>query len=478
MKKLFSLFLAALMIMALSTTLFADEPASTTPTATITVTEDRTYEVYQIFTGDLSGSTLSNIKWGKNGQKADGTAVTEGTAVDKNILDELKDVNGKSDAEKLAVIEKYVSQNSDNKFGTVSKNSPLNNVPTGYYLLKDVTSTGAGQEKSEFVVKLVGDVTITAKAGTVVPGKEVKEKNDSTGVESWGTAADYDIGDDVPFKLTGKVSDKYDNYKEYYFCFHDTLSSGLTFNADSVKVYVDGMLIENTTDKTYYTVNTADTGLKDNNCTFEVEFTDLKNISFVHAGSTITVEYTAKLNENAVVGSIGNSNKMQIKYSNDPNGFDRGTTTPIEVKVYTYKCGFYKVDDSSPAQPLKGAGFTLYKKIKDDNGERWVAVGGEKTGSGTNENEFVWEGLDAGTYKLVETTTPPGYNTMADKEFDINEDQRTLPYSLSSIVNHKGTVLPETGAGGTALFIGIGSALAIVAVVCLVTRKKMSVYGD
>lgn len=475
MKKLFSLFLAALMIMALSTTLFADEPASTTPTATITVTEDRTYEVYQIFTGDLSGSTLSNIKWGKNGQKADGTAVTEGTAVDKNILDELKDVNGKSDAEKLAVIEKYVSQNSDNKFGTVSKNSPLNNVPTGYYLLKDVTSTGAGQEKSEFVVKLVGDVTITHKAGTVVPGKEVKEKNDSTGTESWGSAADYDIGDDVPFKLSGKVSDQYDNYKEYYFCFHDTLSSGLTFNADSVKVYVDGMLIENTTDKTYYTVNTADTGLKDNNCTFEVEFTDLKNISFVHAGSTITVEYTAKLNENAVVGSIGNSNKMQIKYSNDPNGFDRGTTTTIEVKVYTYKLIVNKVDDND--KPLAGAGFTLYKSDKEAN--NWLPVGGEVTGSGTNGNEFTWEGLDAGDYKLVETTTPPGYNTMADKLIEITEAQRNASGEINiTVANYKGTVLPETGAGGTALFIGIGSALAIVAVVCLVTRKKMSVYGD
>lgn len=481
MKKFASVLLTLALILSLSIPVFAAQA-----TATITVTDDRTYDVYQIFTGDLSGSTLSNIKWGQNGTGSEGAAVPE------DILNALTAVNaaGKTDADKLAEIEKYVSLNSDNKYGSVSKNSSLNNVPTGYYLLKDVTALTDGNERSEYVVKLVADIDVTAKAGETVPGKKVKETNDSTGVTTdWQDTADYDIGDNVPFQLSAKITANYDNYSTYYLCFHDTLSTGLTFNSSSVVVKVG----ETTINSNQYTVST--TGLADG-CTFHVEFSDLKTVTSVGANSIITVEYTAKLNENATVGSTGNSNTMHLEYSNDPNSNTKGKTPDQEVKVFTYKLIVNKVDGNE--KPLKDAGFTLYKKIKGENNvaDTWQQIGNEV--KGTDLTTFTWTGLDAGDYKLMETTTPPGYNTMADIEFTISStmDNTGALTGLSAtssgkswgiadlsagsitqtIVNNAGTVLPETGASGTTLFLLFGSLLTLAAAVFLTVRKKMSIY--
>lgn len=481
-RKFMSILFAVMMVFSLSATVFAAET-----TATISVTEDRVYEVYQIFTGDLSGKTLSNIKWGKNGTG------TEGTAVDESILEELDGSSSKSDVEKLAVIEKYVKLDSE-KFGTVSKDSPLT-AKTGYYLFKDVTELGNGQEASEFIVKLVADITVTAKAEDITVEKKVKDKNDSTGTTTdWQDSADYDIGDSVPFQLKATVSKQYDSYETYYLCFHDTLSAGLDFNTGSVTVKIDGTVYTNKDN-----VNVRSDSLTDG-CSLEVEIVDLKKIEEVHAGSVITVEYTATLNDRASVGSAGNENKVHLEYSNDPNNSaSKGETPEDKVVVFTYQLVINKVDENNEA--LKGAGFTLYKKIKDDNvteGYKWEAVGSEI--KGTDLTTFTWKGLDDGDYKLVETTTPAGYNTMADIEFTIsashdadsadpklttlsggtlksNDDVSTGTIT-KAIENRKGTVLPETGAKGTMIFITIGSIIVIAAAVFMITRKKMSVYMD
>lgn len=486
MKRIAAVIMALLMVIGVSATAFAEE------TYTISVTDDRTYDVYQIFTGDLSDSTLSNVKWGKNGTG------TDGKAVDTSVLEELAAVSGEtySDTARLAVIEKYVKFDSE-KVGTVTKDNPLTVAP-GYYLLKDVTELSDGQEESLYVVKIVGNVEVTAKAGEVTSEKKVKETNDSTGVTTdWQDSASYDIGDDVPFKLSATITAQYANYQHYYLAFHDTLSAGLSFNEESVEVKIDG-----TTVTSGYTLVTE--GLTDG-CTFEVVFNDLTTTA-AHAESVITVEYTAKLTEDAVVGSTGNDNKLKVEYSNNPNSDydgkgnpeDTGETPEDKVVVFTYKLVVNKVDQDNNA--LKGAGFTLYKKIKDDSelGYRWEQVGNEI--KGTDLTTFTWSGLDNGGYKLVETTTPAGYNTMADIEFTITDtvsDKLDLTALVAtannqtwitgtpadgkletSIVNNKGTILPETGAQGTMMFITFGSLIAVAAVVLMVTRKKMSVYED
>ena len=490
-KKLASLLLALVMVFALATTAFAAEDT------TISAPEGstRTYEVYQIFTGDLHEGVLSNIKWGKNGT---GTG-TGGTAVDQTTLDALAAVNGKSDTEKLTEIQKYVKLDSE-KFGTVSNGNSLT-VPTGYYLIKDNGPVNDGEAYSLYVVQVVGPTTISPKVGTTTSDKKVKDTNDSAAnsTTDWQDSADYDIGDAVPFKLSATIAQDYANYTHgYKLTFHDKEDAGLSFNKDSVKVYVDGTLIT-----TGYEVVTE--SLTDG-CTFEVRFANLKEINSVHAGSIISVEYTSTLNDQAVIGSTGNKNTSHVTYTNNPNdkqAGENGKTPDDVVIVFTYKTIVNKVtknpnydpkvEGSEEYIPLKGAGFTLHKKNASGTYE---AVGSELKGE--DMTTFTWSGLDDGDYKLVETTTPSGYNTIPDIEFtitathDVSSDNPTL-ISLSggdkftgvgstgvvsaNIENQSGAQLPSTGGIGTTIFYVLGSVLVIGAAVLLVTKKRMSTKG-
>ena len=493
-RKLASLLLALIMVFALATTAFAAEDT------TISAPEGstRTYEVYQIFTGDLHEGVLSNIKWGKNGTGS------KGTAVDQTTLAALAAVNGKSDTEKLTEIQKYVKLDSE-KFGMVSNGNSLT-VPTGYYLIKDNGPVNDGEAYSLYVVQVVGPTTISPKVGTTTSDKKVDDKNDSNTTEdatTWQDSADYDIGDAVPFKLSATIAQDYANYTHgYKLTFHDKEDAGLSFNKNSVKVYVDGTLIT-----TGYEVVTE--GLTDG-CTFEVRFDNLKEITSVHAGSVISVEYTSTLNNQAVIGSTGNKNTSHVSYTNNPNDEQTGEggKTPDDVViVFTYKTIVNKVtknpnydptvEGSEEYIPLKGAGFTLYKKNASGTYE---AVGSELKSA--DMTTFTWSGLDDGDYKLVETTTPAGYNTIADIEFTISAGHvdGDIPYlntlsgnvtsgtatftaavndgSLSTdVVNNSGTQLPSTGGIGTTIFYVLGSVLVLGAAVLLVTKKRMSTKG-
>ena len=484
-KKLASLLLALVMVFALATTAFAAE--NTTLSAPKEST--RTYDVYQIFTGDLHEGVLSNIKWGKNGTG------TVGTAVDQTALDALAAVNGKSDTEKLTEIQKYVKLDSE-KFGTVSNGKPLT-VPTGYYLIKDNGSVNDGEAYSLYVVQVVGPTTISPKVGTTTSDKKVKDTNDSTAnsTTDWQDSADYDIGDAVPFKLSATIAQDYANYTHgYKLTFHDKEDTGLSFNKNSVKVYVDKTLIT-----TGYEVVTE--GLADG-CTFEVRFANLKDIASVEAGSIISVEYTSTLDTDATVGSAGNKNTSHVTYTNNPNDEQTGEggKTPDDVViVFTYKTIVNKVtknpnydpkvEGSEAYIPLKGAGFTLYKKNASGT---YDAVRPELKGE--DMTTFTWSGLDDGDYKLVETTTPSGYNTIPDIEFtitathDVSSDNPALT-SLSggdkftgvistgvvsaNIENQSGAQLPSTGGMGTTIFYVLGGVLVLGAVVLMVTRKRM-----
>ncbi len=481
-KKLVSLLLTLVMVFSMSITVFAAE------NTTISAPEGSTrrYDVYQIFTGDLHEGVLSDVKWGQNGTG------TEGQKVDQSILDALTAVNSKTDAEKLAEIEKYANLEST-AIGTVSNGNPLT-VPTGYYLIKDNGPVGEGESYSLYVVQVVGPTTISPKTSTVTSEKKVKDTNDSVSdsTTDWQDSADYDIGDKVPFQLKGTVAANYDKYKVYKFTFHDKESAGLTFDSDSVKVYVDGAEI--TTD---FTVVTEKEKLTDD-CTFEVVFSDLKQIKSVHAGSVITVEYESTLNNKAAIGSTGNPNTMHLEYSNNPNdeqGGETGNTPDDTVIVFTYKTIVNKIDPDK--KPLTGAAFKLEKEV---NGT-WIRIKEFTVDEADPASSFEFTGLDDGKYKLTETVTPAGYNTIAPIEFtitaehDVQSDNPALTSlngnaatgeltftsdanagSLTtSVMNQKGSTLPSTGGMGTTLFYVIGGILVAGAAVLMVAKKRMSV---
>ena len=460
MKKMVSIALTLVMAFARALTMKVTTTFAADKTFTITApSNDHTYEIYQIFTGDLSenGSTLSNVKWGSNGK---GTA---GNDVDKTVLDEIKGLKSDdADQTKLATIKKYVDL-TGTPFKTV-KNGTVD-VPEGYYLIKDKDNSLTVEDDvyTTYIVQVSKDLKITPKADKPQSEKKVKDTNDTIGdTTGWQDSADYDIGDDVPFQLTGTVTSKYADYKAYKFVFHDKESAGLTFNADSVKVYVDGKQITSG---------------------YEVK-----------AGSKITVEYTSQLNDKAVIGSAGNPNTMHLEYSNNPNddqGGETGKTPDDTVIVFTYKTIINKVDASGAA--LKGAEFKLYKVMKDGS-EKEVAV--VKNPEGTT---FTFNGLDDGDYILRETTTPDGYNSISDIKFRITASHDVLSESpalkdltgdkvtgeieltadktagslTSNIVNQKGSELPETGGMGTTAMYLVGGVLVAGALLLLITKRRM-----
>ncbi len=497
MKKIIALALSFMMVVAMSVAAFASEDAGT---FTITAPDtDHQYEIYQIFTGDLSGETLSNVKWGKNGNG------TVGEKVGAEVLAELTDKNGASDTEKLAVIKKYAKL--ENPVVTIT-NGEEYTAAAGYYLIKDKDDSLYGREDAYtlYLVKIVGDVTISPKSAVPSFEKKVKDTNDTTGkTTGWQDSADYDIGDDVPFKLEGTVASNYDDYKTYYFAFHDTEEDGLTFNKESVKVYLVNGDSEAVIDSSKYEVK-VNPGDKH---TFDVVFENLKNVEGVKDGSKIVVEYTSRLNENANIGNEGNLNTGSLEFSNNPNEEQRGDKKPETGKtpddsviVFTYKVVANKVKENGEALP--GAAFKLEKKNSGGEYELVSLVNATENGENytitdSNKTTFEWKGIDDGTYRLTEIITPNGYNTIEPIEFTVTaEHQTTFDFgertevltNLSSgnkgtgdvttgtlttnVINKKGSTLPTTGGIGTTIFYVIGSVLVLGAAVLLITKKRMS----
>ena len=229
------------------------------------------------------------------------------------------------------------------------------------------------------------------------------------------------------------------------------------------------------------------------------------------AGSVITVEYTSILNANAVVGSAGNPNTMHLEYSNNPNdaqGGETGKTPDDTVIVFTYKTVVNKTNEAGA--PLAGAEFKLEKFVKDDKGTityknvkgKWI----EKTLSSNQDGTvFTSTGLDDGYYRLTETKAPDHYNQLKEAIYfeitathDILSDSPSLTAfngsdistgetakftftaektegSIStSVINKKGSTLPETGGIGTTIFYVVGVVLMLGAGVLLITKRRMS----
>ena len=534
MKKLVSILLALAMILAMATTAFAAEDT----TLNIEDSDGKNYVGYQLLelttslkTGEHHPNTCDNVNhssdcynyaytvnakylavfqaevfanggnylWEDSTKPATADGITEAQIL-KYLSNQTSD-NGdtyhtmRQVADRLyrAIIAANIAPDKENMTGT------NDNIEQGYWMIADVTELDGNEANSLVMVDTKGQdaLTITPKTALPTVEKKVKDIEDSEDENirdnAWHDTADHDIGDTVPFKLTGTLPSNAAYYTTFTMVFHDTLSAGLTFDSNSVKVFmydtkykadVDTDLNDgkDVTDK--FTVVT--TGLTDG-CTFEVGCENVYTIEGVTKDTAFVVYYEAKLNETAVIGAAGNPNEVYLEFSNNPYGEGTGNTEEDEVVVYTYQLVINKTDSHGHA--LKGAGFTLYKK---NLAGEYEAVGTELKGD--DMTTFTWTGLDDGDYKLEETTVPEGYNEMSDILFSISAVHNATLESLDGglmgtgvvetgaitkdIENRTGTVLPETGAKGTFMLITISTMLVMVAAVFMVTRKKMSIYED
>ncbi len=538
MKKILSVLLSVVMVMAIGITAFAegDSASAATSTSNYSVTINNAtgkYEIYQVFAGDLSvGSstgvkTLSNVKWGKDVnafeytiKDADTTAQTaeqRGTDA-KKIAEYLATKNNDSvvakDFAEKAINNKKTGSNSGIATANTNGKATFTGLSAGYYVVAN-TSVGISESYTEYILQVVGNVTVENKADVPELEKKVKDKNDTTGTTTeWQDSADYDIGDVIPFQLKGTIADNYDAYTSYYYAFHDVEESGLTFKEIS-EVYVMNNNQKTVVPANQYTLKTDsqvfETAEEAEKCSFEIVFSDLKNLKgtdgnaiTINKDSEIYVEYTSTLNNKAVLGNQGNVNKAKLEFSNNPNGNGKGETPWDNVIVFTYKVVINKVDAKN--QPLKGAEFTLSKQvaktINDDGSVKDYELKTVQVAKNSEGTVFTFSGLDDGTYILTETVTPKGFNTIEPITFTVTakhditwqgtnktsvltklsgdklSGEITLTSKLSdgsltaTVVNKEGTVLPSTGGIGTTIFYVVGAILMIGAGVVLVSRRR------
>lgn len=531
MKKIVSLVLAMMMVFAMTLGVAASD-ATSDSNYSITINNSKaghTYQAYQIFSGTLSevdgSKVLLEIEWGTGAGEGEG--LLNALKADATIGSAFKDCSSANDVAKVlatkdsttdkAFMENFASvagKNLGTAAGTASTAADATSVSyvisglsAGYYLIKDADDTlsGAYDAHTDLLLKLVESTTVTPKSDVPTLTKKVHENSTTEG--TWQDGADAAIGEEVEFKLTGRMPEKLDTYPSYSYTFHDDLSDGLTLKEDSITVKIGETDV---TDSFTKKTKTSDPAVADNSCDFELSCTDIKAIRgvTVDENTQVVVTYKATLNANAVIAGTGNPNTAYLEFSNNPNGTGTGKTPVDKVVVFTYELVANKVDGSNA--PLAGAKFTLYKKGTDAaNGVTWTAVGGEQ-GNGTTDTSFTFTGLDAGEYKLSETTTPQGYNTADDIIFKIvstydtdsadpkltdleiqKEDgtkisgeggtftvnlnpSRDSKNITTTIQNMKGSTLPSTGGMGTTLFYVAGAILAVGAAVLLAAKRRMS----
>lgn len=435
---------------------------------------DTEFMGYKIFDADVakdeSGKTLvSNIAWANGKVEA---AVKEAiTKIDKDAniataqdaadwisghvmhTGKTTSVASDSDAYKIAAAVAKVTDPDDPSDCVATSNGVANNLSHGYWLFVTDALTVAGTETATApIFAVVGDEAVSIAEKTSIPTVDKQilaaTSDDPMKLKGWAGVADSQIGQEVTYKLTGKVADNYATYDSYAYKFTDTLSNGLDYVKDSLKVYaVDSSGHSTLIDRNAYSLTTPSNDNRVLTVDFAVDKTagkkGLKDIDFVDADTEIVVFYKAKLNKNAVTGNgtegKGNYNAVKLEYSNNP--YTEGTGTSVEGGAgdFTFKINLNKVDQGTE-KGLGGAVFTIQSDdtntkgqyvASEDNEAKNVVAGQlvtvepgdlpsyvKFTSSRVSGKEGTIEvkGLDAGSYKVTEIQTPDHakYPTTAD----------------------------------------------------------------
>lgn len=533
-KKLLAALLAVAMLCAMAIPAFAYNPGETEED----LNTKHDYGAFQIFTGDVSddNTTISNVGWG------------ESIPNHEDFLEKLKEdltignqfSNAKTAQDVLMVISTWDDSDDDSiafarfvckyLYPTAdAKPEPDDTGHTGgfeirkpgYYLIVDISPFHEDDfyhAYNSFLLKVTkAPYHVIIKHKVVKPTVEKKvydnDNNDISSAGGWGSSADHAINEKFQFQLIAKLPASkdngraYDYYDKYTVCFNDTLSAGITFdNLDTVKIAnVDGGDSKEIADTDYTLVkNLHEAGLPSS---FKLSIDNVKTCAAaaglnLNDGATITVTYTAHLNDKATVNTANgsnttdNKNSVFLQYSNNPRidtSLDHTTTS--EVCVYTYQLNNTKYrDEVNENNKLAGAGFRLYSG-KDCTKEQEIKLK-KNTTDGTyspyfgadagdemfsdEHGQFNVKGLDAGTYYLRETNPPKDYSACDDTKIVISATHDVNHVDLSgnlstTIINKKagGITLPSTGGIGTTIFYVVGGGLMVAAIVLLVTKKRM-----
>ena len=476
-KRVLALLAALALVLAMAVPAFAEGN-----TGSITVqgaVNGEIYSIYKIF--DVTGYDMTTNPHKITYKVTDGWAsfFEKGNPGANYVtLDSKNQISGttldsSTAPEFAAAAIKWAKDSTHNIKATESKTAneggvTFTGVTNGYYLVD--TSLGALCSLDN-----VTGNTATISEKNKVPSVEKKVKSGDI-YESSNSAK---IGDTVEYKTTITINGSVEKV-----VLHDKMGAGLTFDETSVKVKVGGADVA----EDNYTLKKSGTESSDP-CTFEIEFKD-SYIAGLKTGTQIEVTYSATLNKSAVIGTTGNKNDTWLKYGNS------GSVTS-ETTTYSYSFDLVKTD--SDGTLLAGAKFKLYadqdctneiKLVADGTNGYRVATTGEKEVQyiETKANSALTiKGLKGTTtYYLKEIEAPKGYNELenafaftiasANISSNLNETSNKWVKETSTgihIINNAGTTLPSTGGMGTTVFYVVGGGLMAVAVVLLVTKKRM-----
>lgn len=529
-KKLLAALLAVAMVCAMAIPAFAYNYWETEED----LGTNHCYDAFQIFQGDVSddNTKISNVGWGSSiahpneflaqltkdstiGDKFETSFTPQEAAA---VISQWSDSDNNSIAFARCVCN-YVYSDGDStpvKRGGHTNGFELDEA--GYYLIVDTSSFSSDANNDSYhaynsfllkVNKAHYHVQITPKVVKPTVEKKVYDNDDGSSSgdnNGWGSSADHAINEEFKFRLIAKLPASegraYDYYKKYTVCFNDTLSNGISFDKlDTVEITNgDGGASQVITD-THYKLDEG--GLPSS---FKLSIDDVKTCvedpEFnLNNGATITVTYTAHLNEDAAVnGSAANKNSVRLQYSNNPRpdgeywGYTPSYTPESEVYVYTYQLNNTKYHDKAEkGNELKDVGFRLYSDADYKNevelyqdGEFYYPIKNASNKQAVEmksaeDGTFNVKGLDAGTYYLKETKTPADYNPCDVPPVIIKANHKGNQVDLNgstlstTIINKKdgGITLPSTGGIGTTIFYVVGGGLMVAAIVLLVTKKRM-----
>ena len=492
-RKLASLLLALVMVFALATTAFAAD------NGTITVDNPiagQTYTAYKIFDvvydTNAEGAAGTHYSYTISGTsewfsvvatKNDDNTVTSkitGLTFEKAYSEDTYVViqgNGFSAPDFAKALKSAVTGKTGTTLTAQGNTVTASSLPLGYYFVN--STSGA-----------------LANLTTTNPSVTIHDKNDMP-FDKVDDKVSVDVGQTVNYTITGKVPD-YTGFTTYTYLITDTMSEGLTFKKD-VKVTVGSTNVTSACTITYNVDGNAN------------KFTVSIPVKSYNIGAEIKVTYSAVVNENAVA-KIG-KNSATLTYSNDPADSTKTTTPADEETVYSSKIVIDKYETNNKNTKLAGAKFVLYKRgegiaTKPTSGDYdtvtndstatyypreyykytaatetegakvdWDADKDHATSKITDDSGATsFNGLANGTYYLLETEAPAGYNLLTEPvTVTVNGGTTETALSVTAeVANNTGALLPSTGGMGTTIFYVLGSILAVGAIVLLVTKKRMS----